>query len=69
MPDFELSSRKNVLRCLGVGEQDSSALQPTLRKSLTRGEDGEVLKSTVMWTELYKPETIMDLVGNEGAIN
>ena len=22
-----------------------------------------------MWTELYKPETIVDLVGNEGAIN
>ena len=28
-----------------------------------------MMKSTTMWTELYKPETIRDLVGNEGAVN
>lgn len=40
-----------------------------LRKSLTVGEHDEILPSTTMWTDLYQPETIRDLVGNEGAVN
>jgi len=51
------------------GADESSTMLPQLRKSLTVGDDGEQLKSTVMWTDLYKPNSIIDLVGNEGAIN
>jgi len=43
--------------------------EPTLRKSLTVGDNGETLLSNVMWTDLYRPETLFDLVGNEGSVN
>ena len=33
------------------------------------GDNGETLLSNVMWTDLYRPETLFDLVGNEGAVN
>jgi len=66
--EFELGSRREILMHLG-GADESSTMLPQLRKSLTIGEDGEQLKSTVMWTDLYRPNSIMDLVGNEGAIN
>ena len=36
---------------------------------MSLNDQGEVIKSTEMWTDLYKPESIMDLVGNEGTIN
>ena len=50
-----------------IGGKDTG--EPILKKSLTIGEDGETLLSNVMWTDLYKPETLFDLVGNEGTVN
>ena len=33
------------------------------------GDDGQTMLSNVMWTDLYAPETLFDLVGNEGSVN
>lgn len=65
--DYQISNRENILQL--VGGADGQEQKASLRKSLTVGEDGEVMLNTVMWTDLYRPETILDLVGNEGAIN
>ena len=32
-------------------------------------DQGKQLKSVEMWTDLYQPTSILDLVGNEGTIN
>jgi hypothetical protein len=40
----------------------------SVKKSEITNEEGEVVQ-TEMWTDLYRPQTIGDLVGNEGAIN
>ena len=66
--EFELGNRTDILKHLG-GADESSTMLPQLRKSLTIGEDGEQLQSTVMWTDLYRPDSIVDLVGNEGSVN
>ena len=60
--DFELGSRKDILKDLP--HQDTK-----LRKSLSIDQDGNAIKSTEMWTDLYQPTSIHDLVGNEGTIN
>ena len=59
---FEISNRKEMMKQLGADP-------PKLRKSLSLDDQGNAIPSTEMWTDLYKPDTIMDLVGNEGTIN
>jgi len=66
LSDYKLSQRDDVLKALG---EDDNKSPVKLRKSLTIDEEGNIHKNTEMWTDLYKPETIRDLVGNEGAVN
>ena len=36
---------------------------------MSLNDAGEPIPSSEMWTDLYKPESIADLVGNEGTVN
>ena len=65
--EFELGNRRDILKTLAGGEDPDGISK--LKKSLTVGENGEHMMSNVMWTDLYKPNSIIDLVGNEGSIN
>jgi hypothetical protein len=32
-------------------------------------EDGDATVKNMMWTDIYKPKSITDLVGNDGVVN
>lgn len=60
-PDFALSARKSLLAAAAkTGPQ-------TIRKSLDT-KIPDVLHNT-MWTDMYQPVEMDDLVGNEGAVD
>ena len=50
-------------------KQLGSEAPKKLKKSMSLNDAGEPIPSSEMWTDLYKPESIADLVGNEGTVN
>ena len=63
-PEFTLGTRKEILKQM----DDVDDMKPQ-RSSRVADENGEIKPCTEMWTDIYKPESINDLVGNEGAVN
>jgi BRCT domain type II-containing protein len=60
-PDFTLSIRKS----LNGGTQVEK--QQTLRRSIVSEEAGG--EKNAMWTDVYRPTELDDLVGNEGVVD
>ena len=51
-----------------VKESELKSTVGSVKKAEVVNESGEIMR-TEMWTDLYRPQTIGDLVGNEGVIN
>lgn len=63
--EFTLGTRKEILKEV---ENTAESMKPR-RSSRMVDENGEAKPCTEMWTDIYKPNTINDLVGNQGVVN
>lgn len=60
-PDFRLSVREKLLKEISELPKKEPVKQ--------QAQEGEATFETNMWTDLYKPQKIGDLVGNSGVID
>ena len=61
-PEFTLSIRKSL-----VGGGGGLEKQTTIRRSIVSEEEGG--EKNAMWTDVYRPSEMDDLVGNEGVVD
>ncbi len=63
-PEFTLSIRKSLVAGAGGGALEK---QSTIRRSIISEEEGG--EKNAMWTDVYRPSELDELVGNEGVVD